>query len=208
MNSIIIRNQSPEEAAKNTTDRYISVGLHPWHIRNEWQAEFHLLSELATEERVVMIGEAGLDKVCRTSFSLQQEVFRRQALLAEKLGKPLIIHCVKAWPEIVAFHTELRPSAPWIIHGFRGKPELAKELLKLGFYLSFGEHFNSESVIITPLERLCTETDESKLDIETIYSKIAQAKGITVEELLQNGNSILQPLVMNQTHCTIDIHCH
>lgn len=208
MNSIIIRNQSPEKAANNTTDRYISVGLHPWHLGHDWQTQFHLLSKLAVEKRVMLIGEAGLDKVCRTGFTLQQEVFRCQALLAGKIGKPLIIHCVKAWQEIVALHTELRPSVPWIIHGFRGKPELAKELLQHGFHLSFGEHFNFESVIITPLERLCTETDESKLDIETIYWKLAQAKGITVEELLKNGNSILQPLVMSQTHSFIDAHCH
>ena len=61
---------------------------------------------------------------------------------------------------------------PWIIHGFRGKPQLAQQLLNNGFYISLGEHFNPQTVTIIPTNRLLFETDESTLDINTIIENI------------------------------------
>ena len=208
MNNIVIHNLSPEEAVNNLTDKYISVGLHPWHIKTNWQEQFYLTEQCASQERVLMIGEAGLDKVCRTGFTLQQEIFRRQALLAETVRKPLIIHCVKAMQEVLAFHKEIHPSSPWIIHGFHGKPEQAREFLLHGFYLSFGEKFNQESLIITPLERLCTETDESSIPIESIYWKIAKTKNISIEELQRKANRVIEVVNRETDFTYIDIHTH
>jgi TatD DNase family protein len=81
---------------------------------------------------------------------------------------------------------------------------LAGQLLELGFYLSYGEKFNADSVRITPLERLCTETDESRLPIEAVYRKIAEVKGISVELLLSQTNR----LIANMDSQFIDIHTH
>lgn len=201
--SIVIRNLSSEEAIADKSERYISVGLHPWHIDAGWPQQFRLLTEIAQEERVMLIGEAGLDTLCKSDFVLQEAAFRQQAELAEKVQKPLIIHCVKAWQEIMAAHTQWRPSVAWIIHGFRGKPQLAEQLLQHGFYLSFGEKFNAESVLATPLERLCTETDESTLPIGEIYTRIAETKGVLVEKLIEKCNSLI-----SYKECLIDIHAH
>ena len=78
---------------------------------------------------------------------------------------------------------EIKPVQTWIIHGFRGKPQLAKQLLRAGFYLSYGEHFNAESVKITPLGKLMIETDESTKDIADIYQAISDIKSIDIDQL-------------------------
>ena len=80
--------------------------------------------------------------------------------LSEKNSLPLILHVVKAFPEIIALKKELKPRQPWIIHGFRGKPELAKELHRHGFFLSLGERHNPDAAAIIPAERLLLESDE------------------------------------------------
>jgi len=201
---ITIYNLSPAEALTDQSERLISVGLHPWHVSTDWEEQLRLLGEVAGKKRVVLIGEAGLDKLCKTDFALQQTVFLRQIELAEEVQKPLIIHCVKSWPELIAIRKKVLPSVPWVIHGFRGKPQLANQLLELGFYLSYGEKFNAESVRITLLERLCTETDESRLSIEEIYRKIAEVKGVSVEELHSHANR----LIANMDSQFIDIHTH
>jgi TatD DNase family protein len=105
---------------------------------------------------------------------------------------------------LIAIRKKVLPSVPWVIHGFRGKPELARQLLELGFYLSYGEKFNVDSLRITPLEKLCTETDERKVSIEDICFRIAEVKGISVEELLSQTNR----LIANIDSQFIDIHTH
>ena len=80
--------------------------------------------------------------------------------------------CVKVFNEIISLKKELRPTMPWIIHGFRGKPKLTRQLLDNGFYISLGEHFNLQSVTIIPTDHLLFETDESTLDIDTIIKRI------------------------------------
>ena len=74
---------------------------------------------------------------------------------------------------------------PWIIHGFRGKPLVAYQLLQHDFYLSYGEKYNEESLRITSPERLFLETDEARISIETLYVRAAEIRGISVEELSQ-----------------------
>jgi len=201
---ITICNLSPAEAVKDQSERLLSAGLHPWYVGSDWEKQLRILGKVAGKKQVILIGEAGLDKLCKIDFALQQMVFLRQIQLAEEVQKPLIIHCVKAWPELIAIRKKVLPSVPWVIHGFRGKPELAGELLDLGFYLSFGEKFNTESVRITPLERLCTETDESKLHIEEIYQKISETRGTAVEVLIEKANR----LFVNKEREFVDIHTH
>ena len=201
---IAIYNLSPAEALTDQSECLISVGLHPWHVGADWEEQLRMLGEVAGKKRMLLIGEAGLDKLCKTDFALQQAAFLRQIELAEEVQKPLIIHCVKAWPELIAIRKKVLPSVPWVIHGFRGKPELARQLLELDFYLSYGEKFNAESVRITPLERFCTETDESRLPIENVYRKIAEVKESTIESLLEKTNR----LFVNKEREFVDIHTH
>jgi TatD DNase family protein len=204
VSALIIHNLSPAEALNDHSGRVISAGLHPWHAGADWEQQLGLLARIAGEERVAMIGEAGLDRMCATAFALQQKVFVKQAELAESVGKPLIIHCVKAWGEIMAARKLIRPDVAWIIHGFRGKPQLARQLLDGGFYLSFGEKFNEASLLATPLERLCTETDESMAPIEEIYRRVAAIKGVDAATLAATTNRPVRQL----SGGFIDIHKH
>lgn len=114
---------------------------------------------------------------------LQLEVFEYQARLAEEVGKPLVIHLVRAADELLRLRRELRPAMPWVTHGFRGKAALAEEYLRHGFYLSFGEKYQADALSATPGDRLFIETDESVVPIEELYLRAAAVRGIGSEEL-------------------------
>lgn len=166
--------------------RSISIGIHPWHINNDWQNIFADIATHAKADNVVAIGECGFDMLkSPATAELQEEIFRAHAQLAETLCKPLIIHCVKAFDRLMSLHKDIKPQQAWVIHGFRGKPQQAEQLTKAGLYISLGEKFNHESAKATPTERLFIETDESACPIAEIYRAVAQAKGITAEALAQ-----------------------
>lgn len=172
---------------KEQGEGYISVGIHPWYLTetnadNRWNA----LKEAVQNFLTTAIGEGGIDKLKGPSTALQMEIFRKEAILAEEHSLPMVIHCVKAFNELIRLKQEIQPRQPWIIHGFRGKKALAMECIRHGFYLSFGTHFQEDVLPEVPLERLFIETDESEESIENIYRRIAQSKGIPVEELQEN----------------------
>lgn len=161
---------------------YYSVGIHPWRTA-EIDSLDDMMSSLATKaskENVVAIGEAGLDRLRGADIDRQKEIFTAQARLAEQIGKPLVIHCVKAFDLLMSLKKKLNPEQTWIVHGFRGKPETARQLLDAGISLSFGEKFNPETLRIVDDDRLYTETDESQTDIDTISSKIAEIRSKNV----------------------------
>lgn len=152
-----------------------SAGVHPWYIYDGGHEQLRLLRERAgAGERVRLIGEAGLDKMSEVPFDIQEKVFEEQIICSEELRKPLVVHCVKAWQELIAMHRRFRPSESWLVHGFRGKGDLARQLLREGLYLSFGEHFQPEAVKAAWKDRLLLETDESSLDIADIYQRVSQ----------------------------------
>lgn len=131
------------------------------------------------------IGECGLDKLRGASMDYQICWFKRQIELSEKVQKPLIIHCVKAWDELLLLHKQVNPRMPWIIHGFRGKPQLAKQLIsKTNIFLSFGVNFNTGSLLITPLSKLFIETDDIEYDLSALYYSVANERNIPLNELI------------------------
>ena len=177
-----------EECDLSMPAQWCSAGIHPWYIYNV-DKQISCLDSVASSSAIVAIGEAGLDKLVKTPLDIQKNVFLRQAVLAEKLKKPLIIHCVKAWGELIAIRKIVKPHIPWIIHGFRGNGELAQQLILQGFYLSFGEHFQISSLCKAWPERLLIETDESSCSIQDIYQRLASGLQISVNEL---GNQVNQ----------------
>lgn len=145
-----------------------SVGIHPWNAASVSAADLRLLRVLAAEPQVRAIGECGLDPLRLNSgeiadrhsvISLQTDLLRVHFELSQQFHKPLLLHIVRTFPEIIALRRQWRPSQPWIIHGFRGKPQLARELLANGFHLSFGLKYNPESYTLTPPGRRLRETD-------------------------------------------------
>ena len=165
--------------------RNISVGIHPWNISSKWEEDFADITKYAMYDNVKAIGECGLDTIkSQASLKLQEEIFSAHAQLAESAKKPLIIHCVKAFDTLLAIRKEINPQQAWIIHGFRGKPEQSKQLIKAGFFISLGEKYNPDSARAIPLERLLIESDESSLPIDKIYDSVANIKSISIEALV------------------------
>ena len=144
-----------------------SLAIHPWHASQAGQETVKLLHAQASLPQVKAIGETGLDKN-RPSFEKQAQLLLGHIALSEKLAKPLILHIVRAYNEIIQLRHNLNPTQPWIIHGFRGKPQLARQLLDNGFYISLGEHYNPETARIVPPGRLLIETDESTLSADEL----------------------------------------
>ena len=153
-------------------------GLHPWRATAEL-----VVPDLST---VIAIGECGLDALQGPSLERQEEVFLRQISLSEDIGKPLIIHCVKALDRLLKLRKDLKPMQPWMFHGFRGKPQQLQSLLDAGFFVSFGFHHNEESLRACPMERLLLETDDNtERPIAELYNNVARERGIEVSALCQ-----------------------
>lgn len=174
---------------------YYSVGIHPWQVGRATDADFDRLAECATSGNVLMIGECGIDKLRGGDLSMQTGVLERHIALSEQVGKPLVLHCVRASNELCRLRRQLRPSMPWIVHGFRGNAHVASQLLDAGFYLSYGERFNPEALAITPADRLLAETDESLLPIDEIYRRLAAARQIEVDEFVRNVEEVVKELL-------------
>ena len=166
-----------------------SVGVHPWFLTEENRAaHLDFVERYANDQSVAAIGEAGFDKLRGASVELQIKTFEAQVEISEKLKKPLIIHCVKGWDELLASYQKMKPRTPWLIHGFRGKKELARQLIGKGMYLSLWYEFvlkpeSSELLRNIPSDRLFLETDGSGVDIRDIYKKVAADLDISVDEL-------------------------
>ena len=161
-----------------------SIGVHPWNIDDMWEQRMQEIATLATDNRVKAIGECGTDLVKSNSpVEVQVEILRRHIELSENLHKPLILHVVKGQDIILNLRRTMRPKQAWIIHGFRGKPQQATQYTTAGLYLSFGEHYNSDALAATPLEKLLIESDESTLPISELYKRIADSLKLPLEKL-------------------------
>lgn len=177
-----IINKMPKELVIEP-GKWYSVGIHPWFIYEMGKEDKDLLYELVKHPQVIAVGEAGFDRAKDYSEADQMSFFAEQAFIAEEVDKPLIIHMVKAADLLLAENKKLMPKMPWIIHGFRGKPELAHQLLDAGMYLSFGERYNVGALRATPLDHMFLETDEAICGIHHIYNKVAEDLGMDVEVL-------------------------
>ena len=169
---------------------FYTLGMHPWHIgRQDKGAALATIAAAAEDPNLLGIGECGLDKCIGTPLTLQLAVFDSQIVLAERLGKPLIIHCVRAFNELLAIKKGRKTQLPWIVHGFQGNPVLAGQLLKQGFYLSLGKALldkgdNARRVLAAmPLERLFLETDTADAPIGAIYAAAAKILGLEVKAM-------------------------
>jgi len=177
---------------------YYSVGIHPWNINSDTMSEYEYLKKIGSHPQIIAIGEAGLDKTISIDLSFQQEIFKLQIQLSEALGKPLIIHSVKTSNEIIQLKKELCPKSPWIIHGFRGKKELADQLTAQDIYLSFGERYQESAIKSIPLNRLLLETDESEKEILLIYKSVSQIHSLTIEQLVAQVQQNISRLFFNR----------
>lgn len=176
--------------AGSTLTAYSSVGLHPWFLNEDhYKIACNWLHEQAAQPNVLAIGEAGLDKVTDTPWALQLDAFQFCIALSESLQKPLLIHCVRAFSEIIALKKQWNPQQPWIFHGFDKNLPTARMLLHHECYLSFGKaifssHSHTGEVLFEiPANRFFLETDDADVSIEATYLQAAFLRGIAVKEL-------------------------
>ena len=189
---------------KDTVDfisaKHISIGIHPWYVAAddiEQQTEW-IKHTAINDKRVIAIGECGTDKLCNTDMKLQYEAFCNCITLSEELKLPLIIHSVKTSNEIIRLRKSIKPKQAWIIHGFRGKPEQALQYINNGLYLSFGKLYNTESIKITPHDRLLFETDEHSGNIIEIITNAAKTLDIPTDKIQNIASENAKRLFFNR----------
>ena len=163
-----------------------SIGIHPQDIQREnIDSQFNWLQSVINEN-CFAIGECGLDGLVSVDMKIQEDVFLRQIQLANEFKKPLIIHCVRKFYEVISFRKKSQQAM--IIHGFNKKQSVAEDLLKNNFYLSFGKavlyHLSLQETLKTvPLDKLFLETDNDDFNIEELYQKVSEIKKISIEQL-------------------------
>ena len=194
-----IQSLRPEEAlatAPTSPHVYRSVGLHPWHQEDLTERGLASLDIALRQPQVIALGEAGLDKVCDTPLAQQIHFFCEQVSLAEDRELPIFIHLVRAQDELLRLKKELRPHQPWIIHGFRGKGTQAEQLLRQGFYLSFGARAHIDALSSAwRAGQLLLETDDRPVpNISEVYEKTANALGISHQRLSEDIASTVKCL--------------
>lgn len=167
-----------------------SLGLHPWFVDESWEDAWQNLGALASLDKVVAIGECGLDRHIDLPIEVQTVIFQKHLELAESIRKPLVIHCVRAFAELIALKKSSKSSVPWIIHGFHKKMEVFQQLLKHDFYFSFGTAILSDrspviqAIANVPDGRFLLETDDRQdISIEQIYDRAATLRQVSLETL-------------------------
>jgi TatD DNase family protein len=183
------------------------VGIQPNHAAEAAPGDFDEIARLAADPLVVAVGETGLDRYWdRAPFPLQEEYFIRHLALAHRLGKPVVIHCRDAGPDVVrVLWAEFERHGPvrGVMHSFTGDAETARECLDLGLHLSFAGMLTyktaadlREAARLVPPDRLLVETDSPYLAPVPVRGKrnepafvahtaacLAGLVGLTVEEL-------------------------
>lgn len=190
-----VRSLLISEVEKITPHDLFTIGIHPWYSEDiDIESQLSLLQDLIKRNNVIALGEIGLDKHRGAPIERQIELFEKQVLIAEKSHKPVVIHCVRAWSELLESRKRLKPSTPWAIHGFRGQVELAKQLLGYGIYLSFGpETLNAseglqEAIRTVPLDRIFIETDDADVSLKYLYTTVSKIKSIASRDLDEQIN--------------------
>jgi len=167
---------------------YYSSGIHPWYT-DDWEKQIENLSTLVEDKKLIAIGECGLDKTTSSPISLQQNIFYRQVELSEQYQKPMIIHCVKAFNELLQTRIKMKPEMTWIIHGFNSSLEIARQCQESGMMLSFGKPLlqndakAAKIIRNIPVSGIFLETDESEISISEIYNRYAHLSGMPMNEL-------------------------
>ncbi len=186
-------NQYPQEFDESIP--FYSIGIHPWYIvEDRVEADLEIIESKLQEKKCLAIGECGLDKRSKIPFDLQQLVFEKQLALAEKHKKPVVIHCVKAFQELIEIKKRLNITVPMLIHGFSKNEQVAKQLIDNGFYLSFGKYLlqNPELEYVfqsIPNNRFFLETDTVEEGISEVYALAAKYKKLTLSELQEIINN-------------------
>ena len=189
-NTALLLNVFPQDVQVLNKKGFYSVGLHPWYVnKNTISKDISIVKTASENPHVIAIGEIGLDKKTDISYYDQLQAFEQQLAIAEDLKKPVIIHCVKAYDDILSIRKKSNRSIPWIFHWFNSSEQIAGEILKYNGYLSFGIMLfkeNSKAFKVfqqMPLNKVFLETDDLDISILQAYEKAAKRRNIPLEDL-------------------------
>jgi TatD DNase family protein len=184
---ISLYNQYPWEPL--TAALPFSCGIHPWYIETErLQADLDQMDQWLVLDSCWAIGECGLDNRRPIPLSVQQAVFEAQLERAKIHQKPVVLHMVGAWDLLFQSIKRVNPKVPFVVHGFAKNDTLAHQLVRQGFFLSFGKKL-LQNPALTPIfaavpnDRFLLETDSIDVQIEAVYQQASLAKGIPMESL-------------------------
>ena len=191
-NTTVLLNVLPGEDDKFTHPCFFSAGVHPWYV-NSSSIEKHLewVERQADNPQVLAIGEIGFDKTLDVPWEVQEYAFERQLALAEKLNKPVILHCVRAYNELIVYRNRANQKIPWIFHWFNASAEIARELIRKNCYLSFGHllfYETSKAFGVfpeIPAGSVFLETDDTSFTIMEISDRAAFLKGLPLNNLMR-----------------------
>lgn len=188
-----LKNIHQKEKQLLAEGKFCSIGLHPWFLtKDNYQEDLAWLEENLKRKEVLVLGECGLDRLQGENLVFQQKAFEEQIALANQYQKPVIIHCVRAFSELIESVKRVRPEVAMIIHGFNKKESIFKMLEAEGFYFSFGasilnEHSPSYKIIQEIDERkFFLETDDKEISIKKIYEQASFLRKSELSNILAN----------------------
>jgi TatD DNase family protein len=165
-----------------------TIGLHPMSYNF---MTFEHVSRIIHQNRddILGIGECGLDTRIAVPRQHQIELFTAHAEMAREMHLPLIIHCVRSYDDIVHLHQRLKPSNPWIIHGFNRSESIAIKLLDQGILLSIGKELLDPGHPISNFFKKIAEypffleTDGKDIAIQTLYQQASNMLDMSIEAI-------------------------
>lgn len=185
---VVIQNHRFSVEEQPNCESYFSVGIHPWDENLAHNVvDFE---QLIQHKNCLAIGECGLDALKQSNLANQTEWFTFQIKMGIKYNKPIIIHCVKAFDDLIKLSVPHLKTIPFIIHGFNKSTELAEQLINKGFYLSLSHQcLVKHHAINLPLDKLFLETDDDKtLLINQVYEIATQKMNLELDVLKEKIN--------------------
>lgn len=167
-----------------------SLGVHPWRAdvsQTELQEAFSRIEQCVNVDGFVAIGECGLDWVSQVARAAQMSVFEQQMELAHRLAVPVVLHCVRAFEEVMQT-LRVRKIRRAVFHSFVGSPQQTERVVREGYFCSFSPRSLMSSRTCEAIRQiapsaLLIERDESAESIASIYERIAELRNCSVEEL-------------------------
>ena len=172
-----------------------SIGIHPWYIDiDRLENDLIIIEQKLQLKQCLALGECGLDKRIEIPIATQLQVFEKQIYLAVKYKKPLLLHLVAAFDELIEIKNRLNINVPIVIHGFSKNAQVAQQLLENGFYISFGKYLIQNPAMEEvfkniPNHKFFLETDTINQTIKEVYEIAAKIKKIPVNDLIKIVNN-------------------
>jgi len=165
-----------------------SIGIHPWYINeNRLKSDLKSIEEKLQLNECLALGECGLDKRIEIPFQKQAVIFQSQIELVQNTSKPIILHCVASYQEIISIKKEMNVENPMIIHGFSKNKQVAKHSFNCSFssieFCSFLPLCHFIFFEYVPNDSFFLETDTIEETIKDVYQKASNIKNIKIEDL-------------------------